>query len=165
MKKQRSITGYMFTVNCVQILSCFVIYLLSFTPLTFSYTIYGLLFGIQGIIWFVFGVLAALGTDMLKPKYALNYSFLSVFPITLLFIICLLIGSLTPEATYSWAQFFFLGAPLSFFLKPAVFLSLFIKDSAYLVYGIDIILIMLASFFGCLTGMEANKKKQRNNRG
>lgn len=152
----------MFGVNISQLALAAVIYIVAATGLRLSYTINGLFFGLQGLIWLIFGYITSLGCDMTKPKGALVYSLLSVLPITVLLSLCVLLGAVSPEGTTGWAQFFFFGAPLGFFLKPAVFLNILIKNSAYLIYAADIFILVCASFVGCLVGNESNKKKKRS---
>ncbi len=164
MKKEKSLTGYLFTVNGLQLALSALIMLLASAGLTFGNTLRGLFFVLQCAVWCVFAFVASLGADMHKNKQAVAYSLLAVAPAALLAVICLAFGMFSSAESGGWAQFYFFGAPLSFFLKPAVFLDYFIKNSAYTVYFIDIAILAVTSFIGCLIGIEANKKKVRKHK-
>ena len=163
MKKQKSATGYLIGINVMQlILAGAILAVETFTTLRFSYTVKGIIFIVQSLIWLVFSFVAALGSNMAKKKHAFLFAFLAVLPILILFAICCINGHLTDVKTATWPAFFFFGAPLIFFLKPAVFLAIFIPGSAYLVYGVNIFVMFLMSLVGCLMGVSANSKKQRD---
>ena len=123
-----------------------------------SYARYGAL-GVTLFAWFIFAILTALGTRMTKVKSALLYSFLAVVPIIIIVTLCF---ALSMFEGLDWLKFFFIGSTVNFYFRPFVTLFGYINISAYLFYGVCIVLLVLFSFAGGIIGINTDKKKDRS---
>lgn len=161
--QKKTLTSYLIGVNVLQVVLSLVIVLLKSMNMYSGYLTKGVFFIIMVILWLLAGILASLGTNMLKISRAFIYSLLAIVPIVIIVGVSFVIGLLTPEGANGWAAFFFIGGAVNFFLRTGNVLSLFL-NSAYLIYASTIGVMFLSSLFGCIIALNVNLKRSRSRR-
>lgn len=162
--KEKSLIGYAFIVNAVQIILCFVIYFLRKFDIAGFIVTQGILFITQIGIWFICGAACALGLNIQKMKNSLLYSLIALLPIIIITSVCAVLGFTSDADVGSWEKYFFLGSAVNFWHRPAVILSVIIKNSAYSIFAINLAILFCASVIGANYGMILNLSKQRKSK-
>lgn len=162
MKKEKTLTDFLFGINGLHIILCLVVmFLRKFKIFSAAYVDWGVLAATL-VIWLVFANLAALGSRMLKGKNAFSYAFLSLTPIFLITAVSAVLGFFTAEAGSGWAKFFFIGSAVNFYFRPFSALLKYIDFSAYVYYLACMLMLFAVSLIGASLGISAGKKKIRN---
>ncbi len=162
--KEKTLIGYAFIVNAVQIILCFVIYFLRKFDIAGFIVTQGILFIAEIGIWFICGAACVLGLNIQKMKNSLLYALIALLPIIIITSVCAILGFTSDADAGSWAKYFFLGSAVNFWHRPAVILSVIIKNSAYLIFAINLAILFCASVIGANYGMILNLSKQRKSK-
>lgn len=162
--KEKTLIGYAFIVNAIHVILCFVIFFLrKFSAVNFI-AAQGVLFAAEILIWFICGAAFALGLSVRKMRQGLLYGMTALLPIMIITTACALLGLLGDASVSGWAKYFFLGSAVNFWHRPAVILSLFINDSAYLIFLVNLAILFCASLAGANYGILLNISKQRKSK-
>jgi len=156
-KKERSLTNYTYTAIALHLVICIVIYILRNISLFDNLYVKIAINVIDMIMFFLMGLVYALGIKTVKFTDCLLYAFLIALPISLIMIPAGVVGTFfTLENTASWASFFFVGSTINFYMKPFVFLAGYLKMNAYFVFAIIIAIMFFLSLIGALIGAAVN---------
>jgi hypothetical protein len=161
MKPFKSMTAYTALVNIIHIALCMVIYLTRLIGIYDSTAVRTLFFALEIILWFVFGIVYALGSDNTRQAYSLFYAFLAVLPIGILTLTCFLMSAYGDVTVSAWAKFFFVGSSVNFFNRPAAVLAAWTSLGAYVLYAVNIALMFLFSFCGAALGTRSEGSVRR----
>ena len=159
--KAKNITGYLFIINLLHISLCFGTNVLKNFELFNNITIYILIYSVQIIIWFMMSIIALLGLKTTKGSHLFAFSMLALLPMIIITSISASIGFTTDIHNSDWSSFFFIGSTVNFFNRPATMLMLVIKESAYLLYGANLLILFVVSLLGGSIGLNSNKVKIR----
>ncbi len=161
MKKEKTLTDFLFGINGLHIILCLVVmFLRKFKIFSAAYVDWGVLAAAL-VIWLVFANLAALGSNMLKGKNAFAYAFLSLTPIFIITAVSAVMGFFATEVGSGWAKFFFIGSAVNFYFRPFSALLKYMDFSAYAYYLACMALLLVVSLIGASLGISAGKKKIR----
>jgi hypothetical protein len=161
MKPLKSMTAYTALVNTIQVVLCIVIYLIMRIGIYDNTTVRTVFFAAEIFLWFIFGIVYALGSDNMRQAQSFFYAFLAVLPIGVLTLACFLMSAYGDVTAAAWAKFFFIGASVNFFNRPAAVLAAWTGLGAYALYAVNIALMFLAGLCGAALGTRSEGSVRR----
>lgn len=164
MKKETKYFSTAVLVNGLQLLLCFIIYLLSLIVNVNNIIIASVMLIAEVVIWLICGFKLSVSGNMNKFAKLFLGVFIAVFPILMYTGISYTVSKLVAVESQGWTHFFFLGGPLVFFNKPVSLLMGMFKGSAYILFGVNYIIITVCYFIGELFGYAINGGKRRKNK-
>lgn len=161
MKPLKSMTAYTALVNVIHIALCMVIYLTRIIGIYDHTALRALYLVLEIVLWFIFGIVYALGSDNAKTGRNFIYAFLAVLPIGVITLVCWLMSVYGDITSAAWAKFFFIGSAVNFFNRPAAVLAVWTDMGAYGLYAVNIALMFFSGIFGAALGTSTEKSVHR----
>lgn len=143
-------------VNGLQLLLCFIIYLVSLIIGVNNVIIAGVMLIAEMIIWLVCGFKLAVSGKMDKFWKLFVGAFIAIAPILVYTSIAYGVSKLVPTQSQGWTEFFFLGGPLIFYNKPVTLLMSIFRGHGYLLFAANYVIITVCYFIGEFFGYVIN---------
>lgn len=147
-------------VNGLQLLLCFIIYLVSLIIGVNNVIIAGVMLIAEMIIWLVCGFKLAVSGKMDKFWKLFVGAFIAIVPILVYTSIAYGVSKLVPTQSQGWTEFFFLGGPLIFYNKPVTLLMSIFRGHGYLLFAANYVIITVCYFIGEFFGFVINGGKR-----
>lgn len=163
-KKETRYFGTAMLVNGLQLLLCFIIYVVGMIVSVNNVVIAMVMLIAEVIIWLICGFKVAVSGDMDKVGKLFLAVLIALFPILLYTGISYGVSRFIPVESQGWTHFFFLGGPLIFFNKPITLLMAMFKGSGYLLFLVNYAVMGISYFIGELLGYAINGGKRRKNK-
>jgi len=163
-KKETKYFSTAMLVNGLQLLLCFIIYIVGLIMSVNNVVIAIIMLIAQVLIWLICGFKVAVSGDMDKFGKVLLGVIIALFPIVLYTAISYCVSRFVAIDSQSWTHFFFLGGPLIFFNKPITLLMGLFKGNGYLLFIVNYAIIGISYLIGELFGYAINGGKRRKNK-
>jgi hypothetical protein len=158
MRKTKSDVDYALMLNCLHLSVCFLCYGLRKFGL-FGYTVVQVsILIIDLLIWFFFGTACALAKNDHSSEGGLRFGFVSLSPVALLTFITFTSNLLIKRGP-KWILFSTLGSSINFYFKPLMLIGSFLRGNVYLIYLINIMLMLIVLIFSYFYGARFNGLK------
>lgn len=163
INKETKYFGTAILVNGLQLLLCFIIYLVSLIVGVNNVIIAGVMLIAEMLIWLVCGFKLAVSGKMNKFWNLFIGAFIAILPILVYTLIAYGVSKLTPIDSQGWTEFFFLGGPIIFYNKPITLLMSIFRGHGYLLFAANYVIIAVCYFIGEFFGFVINGGKRMMN--
>ncbi len=167
MKKETTYIGSGIFVNFLHLLLCSLIFVINSLISTNSIIFMLIFIFLQFFIWFIGGFKYSIGNNVVEKKSIFISGIYAILPILIFSVITLMVSIFQKVDFQGWNEFFFLGAPLMFWNKPALLLSLIFEGNGYLLFFVNYLLLVISFFLGgnfafsLKTGRNAKRRKRK----